>query len=327
MGIVRKILNRIDILHVTFNDADNFGVCLIKYKNDKLLSIDEDFDIKSIETSKEQIPIVILLKGYGIITKNCDANKDIISRVTADKKQFLWNFDYQGHISFVRNEQVINVLQKIKKGQHRIISIECLSNDATDRTIENRIKQISKESFSIRNIAKPSIYSSRLAMMLFQKIKLPVLILILLLLVANTFISKNVSERYMQSNSKLTILQKQHGQIHNITQQKQQAIAGYNKSLPVKIAFVYDRIAIITPEQITLSELAVQPLSKPFELGKYPKLQENKIYISGFTKNYASISEYIAKLEKETFIKKLTLTSVVQDNKTGVFSFKIGIDL
>jgi Tfp pilus assembly protein PilN len=164
-------------------------------------------------------------------------------------------------------------------------------------------------------------------MMIFNKIKLPVLILILMLLVANTFISQNVSDEYRQNNAKLLILQKQHGQISSVTQQKQQAIAGYNKSLPIKISFVYDRIAIVTPDEITLSELAVQPLSRPFESVKEPKLNENRIYISGITRNYESISEYIANLEKEEFIKKLTLTSVTQDNKTGIFSFKINIDI
>ncbi|MDR2652113.1 MAG: PilN domain-containing protein [Prevotellaceae bacterium] len=327
MKIIQKILNQIHVLHITFNDADNLSACLVKYKNGKIVSQYEDFDITSLETAKEQIPVIILLKGYGIITKDCDTNKDIISRVTSDKSNFLWNFDYKGHISFVRIEQVQKILGQIKKGQDKIIGIECLSSDADEQTIENRITQLTKERFAIRNIVKPTAYGSRLAMMLFHKTKLPVLILILLLLVANTFISRNVSDEYQQNNAQLLILQKQRGQINDISQQKQQAMAGYNKSLPVKIAFVYDKIAIVTPIEITLSELAIQPLSRPFESGKEPKLNENRIYISGFTHDYGSISEYIANLEKEEFIKKLTLTSVVQDNKTGIFSFKINIDI
>jgi ribosomal protein S17E len=327
MRIVQKILNQIHVLLITLNDADNFSACLIKYKNGKFVSQYDDFDITAVETAKEQIPIVVLLKGYGIITKDCDTNKDIISRVTSDKSKFLWNFDYKGHISFVRTEQITKILEKIKKGQAKIIGIECLSNDADEQTIESRIMQITKESFSIHNIIKPSMYGSRLAMLLFHKTKLPVLIFILLLLVANTFISRNISVEYQQNNAKLLLLQKQYGQINSITQQKQQAISGYGKSLPIKISFAYDRIAIITPEEITLSELALQPLARPLETGKEPKLNENRIYISGFTVDYESISAYIASLEKEEFIKQLTLTSVVQDNKTGVFGFKINIDI
>jgi Tfp pilus assembly protein PilN len=298
-----------------------------EYKNGKTVSIDENFDIVSLEASKEKIPVIILLKGYGVITKNCDANKDIIAKVTADESKFLWNFDGNGHISFVRREQIDKILERTGKTQSRIIRIECTSSDTDHQIAESRIRQIIKESFSVHNIVKPSVYNSQLAMMLFHRIKLPALILILLILVANTFISKKISDLYLQSNTKLTTLQKQHGQINNITQQKQQAVAGYAKNLPVKFAFVYDRIAIATPEQITLSELAIQPLSRPFEQGKEPKLNENRIYISGFTRNYESISEYISNIEKEKFIKKLTLTSVVQDNKTGIFNFKINIDI
>ncbi|MDR2125798.1 MAG: PilN domain-containing protein [Prevotellaceae bacterium] len=320
-------MNQIHVLLVTLHDADNISVCLIKYKNGKFVSRHEDFDITSVETSKEQIPVAVFMKGYGIITKNCDTNKDIILRVTGDKDKFLWNFDNKGRISFVRTEQVEQFLKKIEKGQNKITGIECLSNDADEQTITNRIKQITQESFSIRNIIKPTLYSSRLALMLFHKIKLPVLIFILLVLAANTFISQNVADLYAENNTKLLILQKQHGKISSISQQKQQAIAGYGKSLPVKIAFVYDRIAIVTPEQITLAELAIQPLAKPFEQGKEPKLNENRIYISGFTHDYESISEYITCLEKEEFIKKLTLTSVVQDNKSNVFNFKINIEI
>jgi Tfp pilus assembly protein PilN len=327
MRIVQKILNRIHVLHITFNDADSLSACLIKYRNGKFVSQHEDFDITSVETAKEQIPVIVLLKGYGVISKDCDASKEIISRVTSDKNNFLWNFDYKGHISFVRTEQVEKILGKIKKGQNRIIGIECLSSDADEQTIENRIWQITKERLSIRNIIKPMAYSSRLAMMIFHKVKLTVLILILLLLVANTFISRNISDEYRQNNAKLLILQKQHGQVSSITQQKQQAIAGYSKRLPIKIAFAYDRIAILTPDEITLSELSIQPLSKPLESGKEPKLHENRIYVNGFTHDYESISEYINNLEKEEFIEKLTLISVVQDNKTSVFNFKINIDI
>ncbi|MDR2292323.1 MAG: PilN domain-containing protein [Prevotellaceae bacterium] len=327
MKIIQKILNQVHILLVTLNDADNLSACLVKYKNGKFISQHENFDITSVETSKEQIPVVVLLKGYGIITKNCDTNKDIISRVTGDENIFLWNFDYKGHISFVRIEQVEKFLKKIEKGQNKIIGIECLSNDADEQTLENRITQIIKEKFSTRNIVKPSTYSSRLTMMLFNKIKLPFLMLILIILIANTFISQNLSNAYSENNTKLLTLQKQHGQISNITQQKRQAIAGYSKNLPIKIAFACDRIAIVTPEPITLSELSVQPLAKPFETGKEPKLNENRIYISGYTHNYENISEYISNLEKEKFIKKLTLTSVTQDNKTNIFNFKINIDI
>ena len=235
MKVIQKILNQIHVLHITFNDADNLSACLVKYKNAKIVSQCEDFDITSLETVKEQIPVIILLKGYGVITKDCDTGKDIISRVTSDKSSFLWNFDYKGHISFVRTEQVEKILEKIKKGQNKITGIECLSSDADEPTIENVITQITKERFTVRNIVKPTIYGSRLAMMLFHKTKLPVLILILLLLVANIFISRNISDEYQQNNAKLLILQKQHGQINDITQQKQQAIAGYNKTLPKKL--------------------------------------------------------------------------------------------
>ncbi|MDR2065852.1 MAG: PilN domain-containing protein [Prevotellaceae bacterium] len=327
MKIVQKILNQIQVLLVTLNDADNLSACLITYKNGKFVSRHEDFDLASLETSKEQIPVAVLLKGYGIITKNCDTNKDIVSRITGDENNFLWNFDYKGHISFVRIEQVEKILKKIEKGQNRIIGIECLSSDADEQTVEIRIRQTLKENFSIRSIVKPATYSSRLAMMLFYKIKLPVLILILLILAANTFISQNISDTYSENNTKLMVLQKRHGQINSITQQKQQAIAGHSKNLSVKIAFVYDRIAIVTPEQITLSELAIQPLAKPFETGKEPKLNENRIYIGGYTHSYESIPEYISVLEKEKFVKKLTLTTVAQDSKTGVFNFKININI
>ncbi|MDR0753872.1 MAG: PilN domain-containing protein [Prevotellaceae bacterium] len=327
MKIVQKILNRIHVLTVTFNDTDNFSVCSVQYKNGKFVSRHENFDITSAEISKEQIPVAVLLKGYGIITKNCDTNKDIISRVTGDENHFLWNFDYKGHISFVRIEQVEKFLKKIENIQNKIIEIECLTDDADRQTAENRIMQIIKEKFSIRNIVKPSTYGSRLALMLFHKIKLPALIFILLILVANTLVSRNISVLYMENSTKLMTLQKQHGQISNITQQKRQAIAVHNKNLPIKIAFAYDRIATVTPEQITLSELAVQPLAKPFVTGKEPELNENRIYISGYTHNYESISEYIAGLEKEKFIKKLTLASVTQDSKTGIFNFKINMDI
>ncbi|MDR1198569.1 MAG: PilN domain-containing protein [Prevotellaceae bacterium] len=327
MGIVQKILSRLHVLYVTFTDADNLSFCLAEYKNGKPLSTSENFDTASLEASKEKIPVIILLKGYGIITKNCDANKDIITKVTADESKFLWNFDGNGNISFVRREQIDKILQKTGKAQNRIIRIECISSDTDREAVESRIRQIIKESFSVRSIVKPDVYGSQSAMMLFHKIKLPVLILILLILVANTFVSKNISELHLQSNTKLTALQRQHGQINNITQQKQQAVAGYAKNLPVKFAFIYDRIAVATPAQITVSELAVQPLLRPFEPGKEPKLNENRIYISGFTRDYESISEYISNIEKEKFIKKLTLASVVQDNKTGIFNFKINIDI
>lgn len=328
MSVVRKIFNRINVLLVTFSDADSFSVSVLQYRNSKLSAKYEDLNASAYaDILKEQIPIAVLLKGYGVITKNCETNKDIIAKVTAEQSHFLWNFDYKGHILFIRTEQVDKALGKLQKWQDKIIETACVDDNADERAIESLTAQISSDKFSVRHIAAPTLYGSRMAMMLVQKIKLPVLLFILLLLVANTFVSSNISDTYAQSAARLTAIREQRGQLSSIEQQKQQAIAGYSRRMPAKIASLCDRIALITPQQITLTELHVQPLVKSFEAGKELKLHDNKVHISGYASSYASISEYIADLQKEPFIQKLTLASVAQSAKTSLFAFSIYIDL
>ena len=81
------------------------------------------------------------------------------------------------------------------------------------------------------------------------------------------------------------------------------------------------------PLSVTLTSLAVQPLSKTLEEGKGPVLDSETLSIRGVTNDASAVSELMTGLRSEPLLREARLEGLEQNRESGETEFKIIVAL
>ena len=160
-----------------------------------------------------------------------------------------------------------------------------------------------------------------------RRLRLPVLGLILLLLVVNTFASGSLRERRAQQRTVLSAREKKQDASQARSEQRRAAVAEFSRRLPYRHALLLDRVASHVPPAVTLSVLAVQPLSKTLEEGKDPVFVSETLSIRGVTNDASAVSELMTGLRSEPPLREARLEGLEQNRESGATEFKITVAL
>ena len=88
-----------------------------------------------------------------------------------------------------------------------------------------------------------------------------------------------------------------------------------------------DRAASHVPLSVTLTSLAVQPLSKTLEEGKDPVFASETLSIRGVTNDASAVSELMTGLRSEPPLHEARLEGLKQNRESGATEFKITVAL
>ncbi len=279
--------------------------------------------------SMSQYPTMLLVCGYGVIVKKSSDYSEAVQKVKAEQDTFQWNYSPDKEdILFVRQSQIEHVRETILQSG-AILSVQCFqeSGEELSHSIESHARIFFQESIKFRNIIRPTESGSLMAQLLFKKLRVPVLCCILLLLVANYFIQERVNELYSIRHYELNVVRKSKGEAEKNVRLREQAIAGYGKTLPYSYAWLCDMIGSITPEKIILTSLSFQPVMKPLENDKWPVLAEREVVITGNAANPDMITTLISALQGLKISDNVKLLSVDKARESGKSVFKIGVTL
>lgn len=265
--------------------------------------------------------------GYGIITKDRNASADIVTKVTSDGDKFLYTSADDGRFLFVRREQISGVIETLGSLSGKIVCTECIQTDNIEEEVSEMIKQFYDNHVNLKTIFKPSDQSAALADILGNRLRLPVLLLVLSLLVVNFIIVLDIRKEYGQSHARLVALEQNINKTGGEDQQRKQILSDYENTLDERFALLLDRVGALTPAKITLTKLSVQPLLKPIEHNKKPIIAPRNVVICGEALSSEDISLYTTALQREKFVKDLRLSSVQKQADSGLFIFQIDISL
>ena len=93
------------------------------------------------------------------------------------------------------------------------------------------------------------------------------------------------------------------------------------------IRLLLDRAASHVPLSVTLTSLAVQPLSKTLEEGKDPVFASKTLSIRGVTNDASAVSELMTGLRSEPPLREARLEGLKQNRESGATEFKITVAL
>ena len=335
----RKLLQRLvgpsTVLCIRFGEADRYAMRLFVLGLDRsglrILRECADPDADALKKECSGRPVLISVSGYGIVTKPTE-DTAIVEKVTSDPETFAWSFSDEkedsGSISFVRREQVEPLGQRLAANGIPSINIryERVAADPEQEALR-QAERFYRDTLKWRTLLRPTPEGRMVAKAAERRLRLPVLGLMLLLLVVNTFAFGSLRERHAQQRTVLSAREKKQDASQARSEQRRAAVAEFSRRLPYRHALLLDRVASHVPPAVTLSVLAVQPLSKTLEEGKDPVFVSETLSIRGVTNDASTVSELMTGLRSEPPLHEARLEGLEQNRESGATEFKITVAL
>lgn len=333
MNLITKILPRFAILEIFFEEAGAYVADLSVYGFDGgtagLQARISNAQPENIIKEAKGMPLLIAYAGFGIISKNVEANPEIVEKIKSDGQRFIWN-ETAAEITFLRRDRIEKVVGEYQLDKNIPLTVFCfagLTPSALQDAALDRSSAYYKDTVNLPMMLKPSQAGSILCRLSASKLKLPVFAVLMLLLVVNLFADRSVRAEYNRSQVRLGQLEKQRGQEDQATARNRQMFAEFDKKPPFEYSWLCDRAGIVLPEGMTLTLIVVQPVKKALENGKKPLLEHNRIIIKGEAPEAGDIAYYTNSLAKQIQPANIKITSMERSREADKLEFSISIDL
>lgn len=340
-NLLQRLTGPLTVLCIRFTDAERYATHLfvLEHGREQLRTVRQSAEPDADTLKKECSirPVLISVSGHGVITKPSE-EAAIVEKVTSDPERFAWSFSdatlrsdpdaRTGSISFVRREQVEQLGQRLEENGIPSAGIRYGPTAADpEQEAELQAKHFYRDSLKWRTLLRPTPAGCVIAKTLARRLRLPVLGVMLLLLLLNTLAYDSLRERRARQRTVLSAREKTQNVSQTRSEQRRAAVADFSRRLPYRHALLLDRAASHVPSSVTLTSLAVQPLSKTLEEGKDPVFASNTLSIRGVTNDASAVSELMTGLRSEPPLHEARLEGLEQNRESGATEFKITVAL
>ncbi len=257
----------------------------------------------------------VTVSGHGTIVKPADSQ--LAARVRDDGATFLWS-EHDGRIAFVRRERLQGVLAELTgAGIHPQAVFVALAPDAAAARW--------REGFRWRQLLRPTAEGSSLAQAVVRRVALPVLGFFLCLLAANAALAPSLGTRSRTLQAELSVRERTASTAADVTTRQRALLEEFSAQPSVPRAVVCDRIAAAVPEQVVLTQLAVEPLAVRFEAEKPLQRQERTVVIAGTAPAAGDVSAFVERLAGAAHCRTVRLTHVERERDAERLVFRIEI--
>jgi hypothetical protein len=161
---------------------------------------------------------------------------------------------------------------------------------------------------------------------IFKKLAVVISVFFLVALLINFVFFSSISNKNEQLSYKYALNKQMLNRLDTLTSEltrKEKFLSDNNIKTNVLLSYYADRIAYILPKQITLTKLNVQPAQNDVEKEEVLVIKKNTIYISGTLDNAITLNNSLAKLKKESWVKKIDINNYKYDDKMRFGEFDI----
>ena len=303
MNLLTKIIGRIDFVYINFDTTSSFSIS---------------------EITSGYRPIVVISTGEGVVTKSVSENTTILDHIS-DRAIFIQtSFEHQDKVCFMRRSQLEQV-EELAKYEHLIIGYECCEDSLMEEVETLFSTRYRDELFTPKRLFKIDELSSKVAVILFRRLLLPILFLSLTLLIVSTLSNKKYTAKINKIESELHFNRREQTKIKQLTQQKQQAIRRLNSKKALQLSHIFDEIGLRVPTKIRLTELAYNPIRTEINGRKPLLITGDRITVKGVVDKYETLSDFTEQIEVISLVEELIVRSIVADG--GGFNFEIELVL
>lgn len=333
MPLFRSILNHVQVLHVSFTEATCrytlTEVCLRQGKV-RIRHRIPNFDLGHWKGKKQKHPVVLVLSGKGIVSKEYAQESEAIRRITDHPEVFLFASeslpDNRIRLTFLRREQYEEQMDVLSAYKLPIVDTRIDPQGDTYGESLSAGSDFFNKTLNRKNLFQPSEESNILFSLVTRRLLLPVSGLLLLLLLVNFFFRQHLDKQIEERLFKLhairqseTVRDKEQGQLNRM----------YEMLLPeagYPYAWIADRIAGIIPDGILLTELSIHPLMKKLQEQKPLETEPKRIILRGESSESTPVtllSDALQGLEEVASVQLLSLTR----NRNDRYVFEIDLRL
>lgn len=341
-----SILNRVIILVIRLekDGEPKISMSSIDRKGKELIveEFDDRVELEKIGTRNIKDPVLLMITGHGIIRKVYRGDEMNERERITNNDEFLWDCLVKENgdnvIAFTRKDRVSFYLEKLEQNQVPVIDIHVgnvvIEDSVTfEQEMDTRktsillADQFYKNGIKWKELARAGKRGNILSSLMIKRIKLPLLLCLLGLLLVNYLWNSSVREKYVRQQAELTLLEKNVSNREKLSREMEQVIREFKGKGKNSFTPVLDKIASLVPEEVILETLTLNPLVKTLEDNKPLITREGFIELAGITSNPEKVTAFTSKLTGCDFTRQVKLISLDKNRESGVFNFKIRVGL
>lgn len=333
MNLLANILKRIHVIHA-IHDGNRFDFHLVEInigKNGiKMNKCLRDIPVTDITGSKFNTPLILIVSGKGIISKNYSENSEELKQIINQPNDFLFACEKMGDgllkVTFLRRKLYDALCKELNIGKLPLVEVRIDANNNLDEEARKAAEEFRTSRFSIKEAFTPSMRSSNLLSLIAGKILLPVLSILLAILLVNFFVQQNIAGRLKEQQYLLAQTKKNTAQAEKSLGEKQQILDQLANESNFPYAWIADQIASAVSDEIILTELNIQPLIDRVQENKPIKVERNKVVIKGKGTNSASVAAFTDSIQAIRVFKTVQLDMLNKDrNDNYLFTLNISL--
>ena len=333
MNFWGHILNRLTVLYVVFTEGGReYTLFELGQRHGKveIKNRQPGFHPATGKGRQRKHPVVIVLSGCGIVSKEYPAGSEMAARITGHPEEFLYASEAlesgRQLLTFLRREQYNAVIREWSSCKLPLVGIRIDPKGDAEQEAQASATEFFGETLSRKSLLKASSENNALWSLMTGKLLLPVLGVIALGLLVNFFVRQCLQQQAEEQQFLLSWLQ----QTTAVRDQEQGQQRQLQEMLLPKAsypnAWLADRIASIVPNGVVLIELSIQPTTKKLQENKPLQADPNRIVIRGESAVAAPVTQLTDTLRSLKLASSVQLLSLTRD-RNGQYLFEIDLRL
>lgn len=333
MNLLVNILKKIHVIYA-IHDGSRFDFHLVEINIDKngvkMNKCFRDIPVTDITGNKFNAPLILIVSGKGVISKNYNENSEELKQITNQPNDFLFACEKMENgllkVTFLRRKLYDALCKELNVGELPLVEVRIDTNNNLDEEARKAAEEFWTSRFSIKEAFTPSMRSSNLLSLIARKISLPVLSVLLAVLLANFFIRQNIAGRLKEQQYLLAQAKKNTVQTEKSLGEKQQILDQLANESNYPYAWIADQIASVVSDEIILTELNIQPLVDRVQENKPVKVERNKVVIKGKSTNSTSVAAFVDSIHGIGIFGTVEL-DILNKDKNDNYQFTLNISL
>ena len=325
--LYKLAFNKVLLIHYEANQSEQVKIntFFLRYRSGALISFRREVDIPDSAINKQcKTPIIIVISGDKVLDKIVDNSNSTsnLERIIGNPELLYYLNKDSSKISFIRKAELDNHLSKVVNNKKNIVIKTIVT-----KTFESyNINQFVNDSFNYSSFNMSGEKVELYFKIIYNKIFLPTLLFILILLIANMFVFASYNNKIqIQATEKNALSSK----LQQISEENiEDAGLGFPmvKTNKIRNSLIVSEIAKIIPSQITLTKLVLSPTLEENDRANKLSYQDKVIQISGTSESATAISNFSQNLSKLAFFESIKIKSIIYNEDKNLYEFDVAIE-
>lgn len=328
MYIISRIFQKIPVISVCINGNGIKESVSFFAEKEKHFTLQKNYATPDYLPLLKKRPAVLFIYGDAVLHKKYEKENPVIKKIT-ENPELIWRTrendqNNETELLFTRKALLGNLFEKLNAGKIHVITV-WMSGKETD--IPELLNHFFRKNLNPKNFKYNLPLWNTLCEYLYDRIKLPVLLFFLFLLLGNYFYNNKLRKEYdikqFEYQTRLRYREKE-----NVKLQKLNRISSaYTKYPSPPYSLIADRIAALMPRNIRLKRMVFFPYNGKLNPEKPIITDFNGIVIEGYADIPGLIREFTRKLSADSLFPDVKIVSIEKGKNTAAYEFSLKIKI